>query len=96
MLRVLPIVIGLALSIYAVIDCIQTDEEQVRNLPKVFWIILILLFTFVGPIAWFVAGRPTPLLPPGGRGGRGGRPGSPRGPRRPQGPDDDPDFLRGL
>ena len=85
MLRVLPVLIGLGLAIYALVDCIQTDESKVRGLPKVFWIILIVLITFVGPIAWLIAGKERTLPGRGGRQRRG-----------PIGPDDDPDFLRGL
>ena len=87
MLRVLPWVLGLALTVYAAVDCIQTDEERVRNLPKLVWVLLILLFWVVGPIAWFFAGRPRRARPNRGPGRR---------PPQPRGPDDDPDFLRNL
>ena len=33
-----------------------------RNLPKVAWLLLILLFPVVGPVAWLLAGRPTRAL----------------------------------
>lgn len=85
MIRVLPVLIGLGLAIYALIDCIQTDESKIRGLPKVFWIILIVLITFVGPIAWLIAGKER-QLPGKGRGRQ----------RGPLGPDDDPDFMRGI
>lgn len=85
MTRVLPVLIGLGLAIYALVDCIQTDEAKVRGLPKLVWIILIVLITFVGPIAWLIAGKERSL------------PGRDRRQRRgPLGPDDDPDFLKGL
>lgn len=90
--RVLRVVLALAVfafTVYSVVDCAQTDEERVRNLPKLAWVVLILLFTPIGGIAWFLAGRPQPLLPPPGARGRTGREG-------PRGPDDDPDFLRSL
>jgi hypothetical protein len=87
MLRLLPWLLTIALTIYAVVDCIQTDESAVRGLPKVIWVLLILVFPLVGSIAWFIAGRPQ-------RGPTG------RGPTHrsqpPRGPDDDPDFLRRL
>lgn len=82
MLRFLPFLLGLVLSVYAVIDCIRTDEDAVRGLPKLVWVFVILLFPFAGSIAWLVAGRPAPVkrvLPPA-----------------PRGPDDDPDFLKRL
>ena len=87
MLRLLPWLVTVALTVYAVVDCIQTDDSRVRNLPKVLWILLVLLFPLVGPIAWLLAGRPPRSEP-----GRGPRP----QPRPPRGPDDDPDFLRRL
>jgi hypothetical protein len=87
MLRVLLPLALVAVTIYAVVDCIQTDQEAQRNLPKLGWIALILLFPPIGAVAWFIAGRP--------RDGFGGRPGQQR-PGRPIGPDDDPDFLRKL
>jgi hypothetical protein len=90
MLRLLPWLLTLAVTIYAVVDAIQSDDAQVRNLPKLLWILLILLFPLVGSIAWFLAGRPPRSRPQRGP----GRPGPGR--RPPQGPDDDPDFLRRL
>lgn len=98
MLRVLPFLIGLALSIYAVVDCVQTDDSRVRGLPKVVWVFVILLFPYAGAIAWFIAGRPQPNGPPPTQFNRW-QDRSPGGRRRnepPKGPDDDPDFLKGL
>jgi len=51
-------VIGLVLWIFCVIDSISARQDEVRNLPKVAWVIIVLLFPFVGSIAWLVAGRP--------------------------------------
>ena len=92
MIRLLPWLLTIAVTVYAVVDCIQTDDAQVRGLPKLLWLLLILLFPIVGAIAWFIAGRPQP-----GTAGRGttGRCPSHR-PPPPRGPDDDPDFLRRL
>ena len=87
MLRVLPWVLALALTVYAAVDCIQTDESRVRNLPKLIWVLLIVLFWVVGPIAWFIAGRPQQGRP---------RRGPTRQPPPPRGPAADPDFLRNL
>ena len=95
----LMFLVDMALVVVALIDCLSTDDYAVRNLPKVAWVFIILLFSPVGPIAWFVAGRPEKAR----RGGAAGiwRPGSgfpeyerPRPRSRPIGPDDDPDFLR--
>src|SRR5690349_8117384 len=48
----------LALDVFCVIDLIQTREDEVRNLPKIAWLLLILLFPPIGSIAWLAAGRP--------------------------------------
>jgi hypothetical protein len=80
------------LAIYALIDCIQTDESEIRGLPKIGWIILIVLVGIVGPVAWLIAGRARtgkPRLPlPGSRG--------PSSQPRTLAPDDDPEFLGRL
>lgn len=100
MLRVLvELAVPLVLFVFALVDCLQTDESQVRNLPKVGWILLIVLVPLVGSIAWLAAGRPS-----GQRRGRqvpwpatatSGFPEYER-PRRQVAPDDDPEFLRSL
>ncbi|HEU5242190.1 MAG TPA: PLD nuclease N-terminal domain-containing protein, partial [Ornithinibacter sp.] len=58
MLRYLPAILVLALTIYCLVDAIQTHESAVRSLPKVAWLILILLFPVIGPVSWLIAGRP--------------------------------------
>ncbi len=58
MVDVLPGLIELALLIFCLIDCIQTDPVLVRNLPKLGWLLIIILLPIVGGIAWLVAGRP--------------------------------------
>jgi hypothetical protein len=83
------IIVPIALTIYAVIDAIQTENARVRHLPKLIWILLIILTTPIpiGAIAWLLTGRQQKP--------RSGRPGSSY-PSAPRGPDDDPDFLRNL
>lgn len=87
MLRILIPVLLIAFTVFCLVDVVKTEDDRVRNLPKLLWLALVLLFTPVGGIAWLVAGRERGS----GALGRGG----PR-PRGPLGPDDDPDFLRGI
>lgn len=47
----------LALLIFALVDAIITDESQVKHLPKIGWIILIVILPLAGSIAWLVAGK---------------------------------------
>lgn len=91
MLRVLMILVPLALSIYAFIDCITTREQDVRHLPKPLWAILILLFPLVGSVSWLIVGHDRSST--AGRLGGGSSRGSGGGWVA---PDDNPDFLRSL
>ncbi|GAA2723591.1 MULTISPECIES: PLD nuclease N-terminal domain-containing protein [Streptomyces] len=86
MLRYLPFLLVLALWIYAFIDCLNTPEDEVRNLPKMAWVLIILLFgeVLLGPVAWLIAGRPRAARRPAAGGGRW------------VAPDDNPEFLRSL
>jgi len=60
-------VAGFALWVYCLVTVISTPDGQVRNLPKVAWLLIVLFFPFVGSIAWLVAGRPTSDAAPRGR-----------------------------
>lgn len=72
MLRYLPFLLILALTIYAFIDCLNTPESEVKHLPKVVWVIIILLFSIVGPVVWLFAGKGWPRAVAAGRAGRSG------------------------
>ena len=66
MARLLPLlaILDLALLVVALIDCLST-EGRIRALRRIVWVFIILLFPPIGPIAWFVAGRPTRRGAPG-------------------------------
>lgn len=46
------------LWIVCLVDVIVADEHAVRNIPKVGWVIVVLLLPLVGSVLWLVAGRP--------------------------------------
>jgi uncharacterized integral membrane protein len=54
------IVVGLLLLwLWAIYDVVTTDPGQVRNLPKVLWLLLVILLPFgMGTILWVLLGRP--------------------------------------
>ncbi len=58
MIRFLPFLIEFALLIFCVLDVVLARDDEIRNLPKWGWIILIIFIPLVGCIAWLVAGRP--------------------------------------
>ena len=95
MIRYLPFLIEMALLVYCLIDCIQTDVP--RNLSKTTWVFVIILIPIVGAVAWLVAGRPEHrpsrnVAWPSTQ--TAGFPEYER-PRR-SSPDDDPEFLAGM
>lgn len=47
----------LAVMIGALADIITRDEWQVKHLPKIVWIILVILLPLVGSVLWFAVGR---------------------------------------
>ena len=53
----------LVLWIFCVVDVITSRDDEVRHLPKVAWLFLVLLFPLVGSIAWLAAGRPRGTKP---------------------------------
>lgn len=91
--------VELVLLVYGVLNIVTTPAEQVRNLPKPVWLVLVVLLPLVGGIAWLVAGRPRPGDTRAGGAPQPGRPVA-RPPRPPRAvspaPDDDETFLRGL
>ncbi len=97
MLRYLPFLISLALTIYALFSCVQTPEKDVPYVPKLVWVVLIILVPFAGPIIWLVVSRRAAAGGQSSRGAasRGPAPSGPQ-PRRATGPDDDPEFLAWL
>lgn len=92
---------NLVMAVYCVLDVIRTPSEQVRNLPKVAWLVLCLLFPLVGGIAWLKVGRPVRPASQPSSGGRGPARGLSSPFERPgrsvaSNPDDDEAFLRQL
>jgi Phospholipase_D-nuclease N-terminal len=106
--RLIPLLFLLEVALVAValISCLSAEDGEIRTLPRVAWIFIILLFPLVGAVAWFSAGRPVPATDGvrigewGGGYGSGlraaGRFERSRPHRRPVAPDDDPEFLRSL
>ncbi|QEA30264.1 MULTISPECIES: PLDc N-terminal domain-containing protein [unclassified Microbacterium] len=47
----------IALMIGALIDIITRDNSQVKHLPKMVWIIIVILLPLIGSALWFAIGR---------------------------------------
>lgn len=94
MLRFLLLALPLSLAIYALVDTVQTPAAEVRWLPKLAWLAVIVV-PFVGPVLWLVFGHRHSSLrelfwPSSGSGP------ATSGTRGTVAPDDDPDFLRDI
>ena len=82
-----PFVLLFGFWIWCVFDVINTDDAAVRNLPKLVWVFIVLIFPDIGAIAWLVAGRPKKAFMPTFTYGN-------QRAAAPRGPDDDVDFLQ--
>jgi hypothetical protein len=93
-LYLLLFVIQVALAVLALISCLSADDDDIRGLPRIGWVLVILFFPLIGSIAWFLAGRSSTAARR--RSWRVGNGFPERERPRPVAPDDDPDFLEKL
>jgi hypothetical protein len=77
---IVPLLV-LAFDVFAIVDVVLTDVRRVRAIPKIVWVILIVLLPVIGAILWFAVGKERH---------EGGAE------RRTIAPDDDPSFLKNL
>ena len=90
--------VEIVLLVYCVLNIVTTPEGEVRNLPKLLWLLLVVVLPLVGGIAWLIAGRPQgPARSLPYKGNAGAPTAQPRrAPATAPRPDDDEAFLRGL
>lgn len=74
------LLLAVGVTIYALVDCWRSTDDEVRGLPRPLWILISLLFPLLGAVAYLLVGR-----------GRSGR-----AQARVVAPDDDPEFLHQL
>ncbi|WP_027502960.1 PLD nuclease N-terminal domain-containing protein [Rhodococcus sp. UNC363MFTsu5.1] len=86
----------LALWVFCIVDVLTCEDHQVRHLPRIGWILIVLLIPTVGSLLWLILGRPQ-----SGARQQSGRPYASAyaeydrpGRQLPQNPDDDEAFLR--
>ncbi len=88
---------SLALALWCLVDLLPREDSEVQGLPKVAWVVVLLLFPLLGGLAYLLAGR-SPQARPGSP--RRSRP-TPRPAGAPpvppaRGPEDDPEFQAQL
>jgi hypothetical protein len=74
------LLLAVGVTIYALVDCWRSTDDEVRGLPRPAWILIVILFPPLGGAAYLLFGRQSPIAPVG----------------RVVAPDDDPEFLRKL
>lgn len=99
-MKVLLFLVVMATVVWSLIEILQTDSREIRRLSKPLWVLIVVVLTLPGALAWFLLGRPRVAVgtPGNGRPQTGGprlRP-STRGYVSRPAPDDDPEFLHRL
>ena len=56
-------VVIILLHVVVLVDVITKEESQIRNLTKIAWVVIVLLFPIVGSLVWLLAGRTWGTLP---------------------------------
>ena len=55
---ILPLIIlQIIIQILALVDLIRRDRMEIRGESKIIWIFVILIFSIIGPIVYFIFGR---------------------------------------
>jgi hypothetical protein len=90
-----------ALWIFCLVDVIVSKEDECRNLPKMIWLLIVLMLPDVGSVLWLIAGRPLAGRSGGLRQswqqrGLGQAPPRTTMPSAGANPDDDEEFLRSI
>jgi hypothetical protein len=60
-------VLGFALWVYCLVSVVSAPDGRIRHLPKLWWLVIVLFFPFVGSVAWLIAGRPRSATTPRSR-----------------------------
>jgi hypothetical protein len=50
----------LGLMVFALVDIIRRDDSEVRHLPRVVWVVIVVLLPLIGSALWFALGRTYP------------------------------------
>lgn len=62
-LQILLSLMTLALWVYCLVEVVTADERRVRGLPKLGWLVVVILLPLIGSILWLAVGRPTGPAP---------------------------------
>lgn len=57
MIHVVFTVASLLLLVFALVDVIRSEDWQIKHLPKMAWILIIIFLPLIGSILWLVIGK---------------------------------------
>jgi len=91
-------VVTIAAVIVSIVDIARIEDHRVKHLPKLGWIIVVVVLQLIGAVLWFALGRERSSESAARQAREAGHPVGTGSLRlsRPVAPDDDPDFLLQL
>ncbi|MCB1273135.1 MAG: PLDc_N domain-containing protein [Leucobacter sp.] len=54
---IIGVVVGVAFTLYALVDAAMSDAARARGLAKPVWVVLIVVFPVIGAALWFTIGK---------------------------------------
>lgn len=54
---IIGVVLGVAFTLYSLVDAAMTDSSRARGVSKPVWIVLTVLLPVIGGILWFTIGK---------------------------------------
>lgn len=47
----------LAILVFTVVDVIRRPDDEIRYLPKIAWLLIVIIFSPIGAVLWWLLGR---------------------------------------
>lgn len=54
---IIGIVVGVAFTLYALVDAAMSDGSRARGVSKPIWVVLIVVLPVIGGVLWFLIGK---------------------------------------
>ena len=54
---ILAVVLGVAFTLYSLVDAAMTDADRTRGVPKPVWVVICVVLPVIGGILWFSIGK---------------------------------------
>lgn len=54
---ILGVVLGVAFTLYSLVDVAMTDSSRARGVPKAVWVVITVVLPVIGGILWLTVGK---------------------------------------